>query len=87
MQLRLHLSREVAEEMLFDADLSSCGGVDYDDLISCIETIGACTSGMGAPSTTALVSLLTHSLTTAAAVFVVAVVVLVRGWDACWSYR
>ena len=26
--------------MLFDADLSSCGGVDYDDLISCIETIG-----------------------------------------------
>lgn len=39
-ELGLVLTQEIAEEMLFDADVSSRGGVDFDDLISCIETIG-----------------------------------------------
>ena len=35
----MSLGRDIAEEMLFDADRSGSGGVSYDDLISCIETI------------------------------------------------
>jgi len=34
------LTAQIAEEMLFDADISGDGGVAYDDLMTCIETIG-----------------------------------------------
>merc|ERR1712192_48132 len=38
--LELPMTKEIAEEMVFDADVDGNGGVSYDDLICTISTIG-----------------------------------------------